>query len=98
MCLYYKPNLPIKQRKDLEIISEAVVTKLTLKRKNVFFVLSYPHPNQTLDDLENYMVAISDIYEQIKAGKPIAIVLTGDFNPSSPLFWGKRPELLIYGS
>ena len=56
----------------------------------MFFVLSYRHPNQTLDDLENYMAAISDIYEQIKAEKPIAIVLTGDFNARSPLFWGKR--------
>ena len=33
------------------------------------------------------MGAISDIYEQIKAEKPIAIVLTGDFNARSPLFW-----------
>ena len=53
----------------------------------MFFVLSYRHPNQTLDDLENYMVAISDIYEQINAEKPIAIVLTGDVNARSPLFW-----------
>ena len=65
VCLYYKPNLSIKQRKDLEIISEPVVAELTLKRIKVFFVLSYRHPNQTLDDVENYMVAISDIYEQI---------------------------------
>ena len=32
------------------------------------------------------MVAVSDIYEQIKTEKPIAIVLTGDFNARSPLF------------
>ena len=87
VCLYYKPNLPIKQRKDLDIISETVVAELILKRKEPFFVLSYRHPNQTLDDLENYMVAISDIYEQIKAEKPIAIVLTGDFNARMPIFW-----------
>ena len=56
----------------------------------MFFVLSYRHPNQTLDNLENDMVAISDIYEQIKAEKPIAVVLTSDFNARSPLFLRKR--------
>ena len=33
VCLYYKPNLPIKQRKDSEIISGTVVAEITLKRK-----------------------------------------------------------------
>ena len=36
VCLYYKPNLPIKQRKDLEIISETIVAELTLKKKRFF--------------------------------------------------------------
>ena len=30
--LYYKPNLPIKQRKGLDILSGTVVAEITLKR------------------------------------------------------------------
>ena len=33
VCIYFEENLPIKRRKDLEIMQESVVTKINLNRK-----------------------------------------------------------------
>ena len=43
ICLYFKENLPIKERKDLEILPETIVAEIKLNRKKIFFVLSYCH-------------------------------------------------------
>ena len=41
VCLYFKESLPIKERRDLEILPETIAAEIKLNRKKVFFVLSY---------------------------------------------------------
>ena len=36
VCIYYKENIPIKRRKDLEILQESVVSEITFGRKKYF--------------------------------------------------------------
>ena len=43
VCLYFKENLPIKERRDLEILPETIVAEIRLNRKKKGFVLSYCH-------------------------------------------------------
>ena len=38
----YKENLPIKQRMDLQLLNETTVAEISLKRKKIFFIISYP--------------------------------------------------------
>ena len=45
VCMYFKENLPIKERCDLVTIPETIVAEVKLNRKKIFFVLSYCHPN-----------------------------------------------------
>ena len=54
VCLYYKENLPIKERGDIERLDETIVAEIKVKRKKIFFLLSYPHPNQTLEEVSLY--------------------------------------------
>ena len=37
VCLYYKENIPIKSRNDLEVHDGTVVAEISLRRKKVFF-------------------------------------------------------------
>ena len=41
VCLYFKESLPIKRRKDLEIIQETVICEISIRRKKVFFIAMY---------------------------------------------------------
>ena len=87
VCLYYREDLPIKSRNDLAIIPETVVAEIKLNRKKIFFVLSYRHPNIPMAEFKNYVNSLETILEMANKENPSAIILSGDFNARSPLFW-----------
>ena len=56
VCIYYNENLPIIQRVDLQLLNETIVAEISLKRKKIFFIISYRHPNQSADEVANYIM------------------------------------------
>ena len=78
VCIYFKENLPIKHRKDLEIMQETIVCEISLRRKKIFFVTMYRSPNQTNDEFEVFYNKLQDTLDQIKDAKPHCTILTGD--------------------
>ena len=87
VCLYFKESLPIKRRRDLEKLPETIVAEIKLKKKKVFFVLSYRHPNMSNDESVVYMNKLENIYDSIRKENPTVSILCGDFNARSPVFW-----------
>ena len=88
VCLYFKENVPSKRRKDLEFINETIVVEILQKNnKKLFFVLSYRHPNRSLDDTNLYFSCLNRIIENISNENPVGIILSGDFNTRSSYFW-----------
>ena len=87
VCLYFKENLPIKERCDLETLPETIVAEIKLNRKKIFFVLSYCHPNLSSADFDEYVKSLEYIYECINKENPALTIISGDFNSRSPLFW-----------
>ena len=92
VCLYYKENLPIKERPDLVPIPETIVAELKFQRKKIFFVLSYCHPNLTISEFAEYTKSLENIYESINKENPTMTIMTGDFNARSSLFWENDTE------
>ena len=90
--LYFKENLPIKERRDLEILPETIVAEIKLNRKNIYFVLSYCHPDLSSTELDEYVKSLERIYECINQENPATTILTGDFNARSSLFWENDTE------
>ena len=87
VCLYFKEFLPIKQRHDLEKLPETIVAEVKLKKKKIFFVLSYRHPSMSNDEVVTYMKRLENIYESIRKENPYVSILCGDFNARSSIFW-----------
>ena len=83
VCFYCKENIPIKRRKDFEILQESVVTEISLRRKKVFFIVLYRHPNQASDEFDVFLDRLQLTVDRIKSCKPHCIVITGDFNCKS---------------
>ena len=91
VCLYYKEHLPIKNRKDLVLNNETVISEITLGRKKIFFVLSYRPPSMiTVNDVAAYCTSLKESIDKISEENPSLVVLTGDFNARSPLFWSEE--------
>ena len=44
VCVYFKENLPVKRRKDLEILQETAICEISLGHKKVFFCSTLPFP------------------------------------------------------
>ena len=65
VCLYFKENLPIKERCGLEILPGTIVAEIKLNRKIIFFVLSYWHPDLSSIELRKYVKSLEHTYECI---------------------------------
>ena len=87
VCLYFKESLPIKERRDLEIIPETIVAEIKLIRKKIFVVLSYCHPNISSEEFNEYLNSLEQIYELIRKENSYVSIFCGDFNARPPLFW-----------
>ena len=87
VCLYFREDLPIKSRTDLATLPETIVAEIKIKRKKIFFVLSYRHPNIPIAEFRDYVGSLEKIYENINLENPSATIICGDFNARSPLFW-----------
>ena len=87
VCVYFKEDLPVKRRNDLEILQETVICEISLGRKKVFFVALYRSPNQSNEDFEEFYHKLQDNLDQIKELKPHCTILKGDFNCRTKQFW-----------
>ena len=76
VCVYFKENLPVKRRKDLEILQETVICEIHLAVKRSFFVALYHSPNQSNEDFEEFHHKRQYNLDQIKDLKPHCTILT----------------------
>ena len=93
VCLYYKENIPIRCKDGLEIVHETIVTEISLRRRNVFFMVLYRHPNQTSDEFDLFLDRLQSTIDRIKSCTPHCIVITGDFDCRSNQWWPGNVEL-----
>ena len=54
VCSYFKENLRIKRRKDLEITQETVICEISIRRKKVFFCIDVL-PTKVMKNLMYFM-------------------------------------------
>ena len=93
VCLYFRENVPVIHRQDLQLLDETIVCEIKLDRnKKMFFILSYRSPSQDPALTRQYFKKIDKILTKIKLENPAIIVLTGDFNARSPILWSGDPD------
>ena len=85
--LYFKETLPLKERGDLEVIQECLVCEVTLHRKKIFFVVIYRSPSQNPDEFNQFLDQFEHLVSLLHQENPYTIVITGDFNCRSPMWW-----------
>ena len=88
VCLYFKEHLPIVNRPDLVLTKETIISEIRLGRKKIFLILSYRPPSMnTVGDMAAYCSNLKDSFDKVARENPSLVILTGDFNARSPLFW-----------
>ena len=74
-------------KKNLEILDEAIVCQISIKRKKVYFVVVCRSPNQTADEFNLFLDRLELTVENIQAKKPNCIIFTDDFNCRTQQWW-----------
>ena len=88
VCMYFKENLPIKRRVDLETLcAEGIVTGITLHRKKIFFFGLYRPHGMSSDDFVLFMQRLELFLDYMRDEKPNCITFTCDFNCRSQRWW-----------
>ena len=79
VVLYYKNDLPVKNRPEL-CIPNCIVAEISVARKKIFFLVSYRKPSQTSSDFDQYINNLNEVLDKISNENPHCIIMTGDFN------------------
>ena len=90
VCLYFKAHIPLKHRPDLELLEECIVCEIIIKHKKFFYILIYRSPNQTPQMLSTFISKLQLLLDKIGSENPLSVILTGDLNARSALFWDEE--------
>ena len=70
VCFYFKDSLEIRQRKDLQILDECIISELTIGRKKIFFVVVYRSPSQNAESFYSFIERLELITQNLKDKRP----------------------------
>ena len=70
VCLYYKEDLPIIQRKYICHLSECVIAEIKLYNKKIFFILLYRSPSQSNNELDIFNKNLETTLSEINKENP----------------------------
>ena len=89
LLIYTKNNLPCIRRQDLEHASccELLCIVITQGSYKVLLCLCYRPPGQCAEEINNFLMDLQTCIDKAYAEKFDAIILTGDFNDRSVLFY-----------
>ena len=87
VCLYYRDELPIERRTDLELLQEMIVTEISLRRKKIILATLYRSPSQNSEQFETFINNLQRFFSDLRNENPNCIILTGDFNCRSSQWW-----------
>jgi len=80
VLIYFRQDLSVKQRTDLNVPTYTIVLELSISRKKVFCIVTYRKFGQTITESETYLEKLNEIMEQIRLETPYCTFLLGDVN------------------
>ena len=86
-CLFYKDNLAIKQRKDLQVMNECIISGNMIGRKKGLFVVVNRSPSENAESFHSFLDKLETTIQTLKDKKLHCIILTGDLNCRSDNWW-----------
>ena len=78
--IYFRQDLSVKQRTDLNVPTYTIVLELSISRKKVFCIVTYRKFSQTTTEFETYLEKLNEIMEKISLETPYCTFLLGDVN------------------
>ena len=74
VCMYFRDGLAIKQRRDLEMMQETIVSEVNTSRKKIFFITVYRSPSQNSEQFENLISNMQIMINRLQMERPHSVV------------------------
>ena len=74
VCGYYRNELPIKRRTDLELLQEMIVSEISLSRKKIIFATLYRSPSQDSEQFESFIDSLQRFFTDLRNENPHCIM------------------------
>ena len=84
VVLFYKDKLPLKQRRELEIIQDHFVYELCFDSKKLFLLVLYQSPNENKEEFYYVLDQIGYLTSNINQQNPYLVIVAGVFNCNHP--------------
>ena len=65
VCIFYKEHLPFVWRRDITFLDECIVGEIKKNNKKCFITCLYRSPNQTIDEVDNFLTGFEKICSSI---------------------------------
>ena len=92
VCLYAREGLPIRRRKDLELLQETIIIEINIARKKIFLGTIYRSPSQSSQQFEYFIDKLQMVLNKLKGENPQCVILTGDVICRSSQWWTEDIE------
>ena len=70
VCLYYRDELPIKRRTDLELLQEMIVSEISLSQKKIILATLYRSPSQDSEQFESFIDNLQLFFTNLRNENP----------------------------
>ena len=84
--------MPIRRRKDLELLQKIIITEINIARKKTFLGTIYRSRSQRSQQFEYFIDKLQMVSNKLKRENPQCVILTGDFNCRSSQWWTEDIE------
>ena len=75
VCIYYKEHLPFVRRTDIAFLDECIVAEIKIKKSKLLVTCAYRSPNQTVDEINNFLIGFERICSSIALESPLCSVV-----------------------
>ena len=81
VCVYYRSDLPISIKTDINFLNECVVMELKVGRKRCFLTCLYRSPAyNTKQEVDNFIGNLEKNLSEVEKKNPYVSIVLGDFN------------------
>jgi len=91
VMIYFKTDLGVKHRLDIQNHSNTLVIEISISRKKFFYVLAC-RKHGTPDQFKLFMSKLEETMEQIESENPYCTIICGDFNAHSNDWYGNKTD------
>ena len=92
VMIYYKNDLAVKHRPDLQLHDNTLSIEIKISRKKIIFIVAYRKFGQSPSEFETFQEKIDEMIKRSRDDRPHCTIVTGDLNAHLREWYGSEDD------